>query len=426
MRMFGSHPPYENSDVRWHRKGNRQLIRVCMITARFYPEYGGGARQALQLCLEIRNRGISPFVVTRDYRNSFSMFDTMEDRIFGVRVFRLPSVFEKGIFSKLWFVVRLLAFLACHHTRYEVIHVHGIRHYTYPVLLLAKGMGKKVIVKMTCFGVDDPLTLKSKRFGRQRLKLLSLADRVIGVSSELCNSYRQSSLCPDKLIYIPNGVDTEKFKGLGTDRRLRLRDKLGVSAESLVVVFIGSITKRKGADLLIQSWEKMIERFPISTLVMIGPRDENEGTIKERYLTDNLLEYLRNKGLKETVIFTGYLTDVREYLQISDIFVLPTNREGLPTALLEAMACGVAPLATRLDSLSELIRDKVNGLLFEPGKARQLSECLILLAGNTQLRRSYGRASRKVVLERYCLDVVADDYAGLYRVLLSRRVDAQE
>jgi len=393
-------------------------IGVCMVTGRFYPEYGGGARQALRICQKTRERGIVPFVVTRDYHHRFSMFDIRKDLVFGIQVFRLPSVFRKGRWSKLWFVVRALIFLVDHRARYHIVHIHGIRHYTFPIILLAKAMKKNVIVKMTCFGIDDPLTLKKKRLGATRLKIMSLADRVIGVSSELCASYKQSPLSSKKLVYIPNGIDMEEFHPVGKNERLRLKKKLGITPEYLVFLFIGGVIRRKGVDLLVKSWGKVIKNFPFSKLIIIGPKDEKDAIINEKYLTENLWQYLKDRQLDNTVIFTGYLTDVKEYIQICDIFILPSSKEALPTVLIEAMACGTSIVATRLGCVLDLIEDGKSGLLFELRNQAQLTECLMRLAGEPDLRKAFSKECRRTV-NRFSFNRIADSYISIYEGLLT-------
>jgi len=390
-----------------------------MVTARFYPEYGGGAMQTLNLCRKLPKDEISSFVVTRDYSSPPSLFKTKEESVFDIKVHRLSTAFKRQSLSKLYFILRLLVFLLFHRRSCHIVHIHGIRHYAFPVIIACKILGKKTLAKMTAFGVDDFQKLKQKRFGRQRLRILSLIERVIATSGELSNSFRVSAMPSHKLVEIPNGVDTDTFKPLELAEKSKLRDKLGIARESIVVTFVGGVIKRKGVDLLINAWKKVVQAVPNAVLLIIGPKSKDESKGIHGYVTDNIIESIKKQKLDETVEFTGYVPNVSEYLQVSDIFVLPSSREGLPNALIEAMACGVAPVATRLDCISDLIEHGKNGFLFELGDRLQLSQRLISLAKNPDLRDVFGKESRRIILQKFSFDRIAVSYVSLYRELLT-------
>jgi glycosyltransferase involved in cell wall biosynthesis len=125
-------------------------------------------------------------------------------------------------------------------------------------------------------------------------------------------------------------------------------------------------------------------------------------------------------GIVDSVEFLGWRTDIVDRLQQAWGFVLPSRWEGMPNALLEAMACGLPCIATRVSGSEDIIRDGVDGLLVEPEQPAELAEALRCVIQDTELAQRLGREGRAKVVRTYQLRHVVEQCVALYRCLLAR------
>lgn len=354
-----------------------------MVTPKFFPEYHGSAMAALNLSLKLKEMGLRVFVVTRNYSPSIL---PKCDSVMGIRVYRLPVISPEWRLSKHIFQIGLWAFFLVKKD-FDIIHVHGAVYQAYAALIVSKVLAKRCIVTMTLAGTNDPLTmLRKKRHGKTYVRLLSTADRVISKSGELSSLYVKASLPSNKLVYIPNGVNVRNFCPPSTNHKYRLRQRLGLGDKEIVFVFAGRIDERKGIDILVASWINVVRELPGARLLIVGPEPRKRSLA----LLGKLNDQIRGGGCKETVHFVGRVFNVKEYLQASDIFVLPTRAEGCPSALLEAMACELPPVVGKLDCTAEIVEHGRNGFLC-PQEVPDLTHYLLELGNNTLLREALGR-----------------------------------
>ena len=133
---------------------------------------------------------------------------------------------------------------------------------------------------------------------------------------------------------------------------------------------------------------------------------------------DKLQNLARDAGVNDSISFCGAVEDIIPYLQKSALFVLPSLSEGLSNVLLEAMACGLPIVATRVGGNIDLIRDGENGILVETENSNQLSEAMKKLLQDKALAKKLGSEARKTVEQRFSLISIADRYLSLYQKLI--------
>ncbi|MCM8795291.1 MAG: glycosyltransferase, partial [Candidatus Omnitrophica bacterium] len=206
---------------------------------------------------------------------------------------------------------------------------------------------------------------------------------------------------------IPNGVDTDIFRPVSKEERQRFYADLNLPRYSYII-FCGRLEEKKGIIFLIKAWQNLKDELEDFRLLICG------GGSQERYLK----ELTKKLGLSDSVIFTGEIRNVEVYLKISQIFVLPSLHEGLPNALLEAMSCGLAVVASRVNGVKEIVVDGFNGLLVEPKDIKGLIEKISILAKDKDLRLYLGQNARKTILKSYSIDIVAERHICLYEKLL--------
>jgi len=232
--------------------------------------------------------------------------------------------------------------------------------------------------------------------------------------------------------YIPNGVNLARFHPANTEAlrqaRAAKRASLGIPEGHTVVATVGAVMPRKGPDLAIEAWRRVLAAHPNTHLLLIGPRsDQYDPKLKDfASRIDNLVS---TSGAPGQVHFTGLVDDVENWLRAADLFVLPTKREGTPNSVLEAMATGLPVVVTRYIGLSEAIgrpgehyqlversaaalASSISGLLADPAQQEQWSA-----AGLDYIRANM---DQKLSLDRY-----VELYGELGERALRRRNDGR-
>ncbi len=370
------------------------------------PDYSGAGAQAVQLAKALRRRGVTVSILASRHRADQPAHGSVE----GVPVRRLPVV-RVGRLRPLSFSLAAAWHVLRYSGRYDIIHLHGAYWRLLPVLISARLLKRKSVVKMTQFGTDDPQTIGRRSGGGILLRTLGLADAVISTSRQLTESYCQSTLPADRLVVIPNGVDVERYCPATPDIRNRLRIRLDLPLDAPIVIFVGQVGHRKGADLLLRAWAEVTQRLESVRLVLVGPIGEDLPLPQDAVPVEHWLSQARQ------VIILGQRGDVQDCLRASDVFALPSRMEGLPNALIEAMATGLACVASDIGGNVDLITNEVDGLLVAAGSVEQLVGALMRLLQSDGQRQQYGENARKTVQDRFALSDTADRYLELYRRL---------
>jgi glycosyltransferase involved in cell wall biosynthesis len=181
-----------------------------------------------------------------------------------------------------------------------------------------------------------------------------------------------------------------------------------------VVSFVGAIVYRKGVDILVEAWKRVQQECRESRLLLIGPSEFGEDDTNSTELTsfvDRIRAIIRNESLDVRMV--GRTDQVPAFLQASDIFVLPSRKEGFGNVILEAMSCGVVPVVADMDGVSrETVVPGKTGYVFETRD--QLVEILVRLIRNKDERGAFGGRAREDVLRRFTLEKIAEQYRAVY------------
>lgn len=212
------------------------------------------------------------------------------------------------------------------------------------------------------------------------------------------------NLTGDFFDIIPNGVDTDHFQP--ALERDCIRQALRISADSFVYLSVGNLKLIKGHDHLVRAFAKMLSSQSNSNaeLILIG-EDQLEGQI------DTLADKL---GIARQVRLIGRVDDVLPWLQAADAFVLPSLAEGHCNALLEAMACELPAIATRVGGNIDTIQDRQNGLLVDSANVTELSAAMLALHAGDTLRQRLGQNARDHIVRKFSQTDMIDRYADGY------------
>ena len=191
-----------------------------------------------------------------------------------------------------------------------------------------------------------------------------------------------------------NGVDTEFFKNTKTlDQKELIRDKFKIDKKDFVITFVGRIVKDKGINELIEAFINLSKKYNNLKLLLVGDYEEHLNPIKNenKILIDSL----------DSIITVGFQNDIRDFLSITDLFVLPSYREGLPNSLIEAGSFGIPLLATNINGCNEIIDDGITGILVEKKSAKKLEEAIDKLLEDKELYNSIKLKVRDRIIEKY-------------------------
>ena len=237
-------------------------------------------------------------------------------------------------------------------------------------------------------------------------------DRYIAVSEATARYLlEQKGLPAQKIVVIRNGSDCQRFNP-ARSAPSGLKRSLGFGPGDPVLVVVGRLEPQKGHRVLLQALPAVRREFPTVRLVCVG----------EGILRGDLQQQVRALAQEDSVRFTGYQSNVADWLALADMTVLPSFYEGLPLVAIESLAAGRPVVATAVDGTPEIVLDGKTGILVPPGDQARLAEAICRLLRQPELRLRLGRAGRRWVLERFSQEQQIQGTHQLYLSLFEQRV----
>ncbi len=304
-----------------------------------------------------------------------------------------------------WETYKLLGLLKLmRRERIDILHTHLFGSNTWG-RILGRLAGVPVII------AHEHWSSKSQREVWVDRLLYRLSDRILVPSEASKRIVMEMERIPaHRLSVLYNGVDISHFNP-GSASGCEVRRELGIRCEELVIGTVGRLSPEKGGvDVLIRAVERLHRDHPRARLVVVG-----DGPLKPD------LEKVGD-DLGSNVIFTGTRTDVSRLLSAMDIFVLPSLKEAMPIALLEAMAMRLPVVATRVGGVPEIVEDGENGLLVPPGDEPALHAALQHLADDPALMSTVAHAGQAHVQANFTLDSMVARVEQLYDTLAKSKV----
>jgi sugar transferase (PEP-CTERM/EpsH1 system associated) len=208
---------------------------------------------------------------------------------------------------------------------------------------------------------------------------------------------------PSKLTVVTNGVDTDTFSP--AENASQLYSELGLQPDHVVIGSIARFSLDKDQETLIRAFKLVYNNNPKVRLVLVG---DGETRSKLELLTADL-------GLADSIVFTGFRSDIVELLRLFSVYVLSSHTEGLSISLLEAMSTRRPVVATEVGGNPEIVNDGINGLLVRENDVDHLAESLIKTLSDNIFSERLSKAARETVVELFSLKTMADHYQRLYQ-----------
>lgn len=420
--------------------------RIWAVFGRYYPDFSGAAHQGTRNLQALAGLGYEPRILASANLSARSLSGQTVNRS-GIPVTYVPVIYQRdwtifsripmgykffkfanGLLLKLSMAARVARIIRSEGNPGDVLQLYSSDEFSYLVIRAAKARGMPAVIRMTLLGSDNPGSLQGglrASFGLLRLRAFREADAVISLSSALTRSCLENGLPSHKVHQIPNGVDSEQFSPAAAEQRRQLAGRLGLNPEKRFIGFVGTALHRKGIDLLIRAFILVAGRFDGVDLLVIGPSDlEDRARHSEdrRGLVAQLKLELQSAHLDDRVCWTGRVENVHEYLQCMEIFCLPSRREGMSNAILEAMSVGLPIVASCLEGTNtDLIRPDVNGVLVAEENPPAYAAALISLLEDRRKALSLGQSARERVVADFSLSSVVRRYASVYNGVTGNR-----
>jgi glycosyltransferase involved in cell wall biosynthesis/protein-tyrosine-phosphatase len=307
-------------------------------------------------------------------------------------------------------LTRLTRFLRAN--EFEVVHTHRYKDNVLGAVA-AKLAGVPHVIR-TVHGLNEPTRgwARAKAWAYDALDRATLwcfADRIIAVSKRMAETLKESVRRPTAVIHIHNGVDLRKVKA--TRARDEVRRGLGIGSRALLIGTVGRLSPVKGHAYFLRA----------ARLVLAQERDARFLVVGDGPLRDELVASAARLGVDRACLFLGPRTDVYDLVVAMDVFVLPSLDEGIPMALLEAMALGTPVVATAVGGIPEIVTHRTTGLLVKPRHERGLADACLELARDRDWAQTLTARARRVVEEEFSYERNGHALMEVYRHVIGAR-----
>lgn len=368
----------------------------------------GAERVVITLANEQKKQGLDVYIgVFKNFRNPhLEIVQNAQRYNLSTNIFDCKGKFDVRTISN------IRSFLK--ENKINIINSHGYKSNFYALLSILKMDIKKIT---TCHNwLGDSLKIGFYKWLDKTL--LNKFDKVVVVSDVLKEEVLKSGISEEKLKVIYNGTDINKFKlpnsnyqkqALNSEEQMvnskdKIRRKFGIKEDEKVVGTVGRLTEEKGHRYLVKAAEKVITEFPNIKFLIVG-----DGPLK-----DSLQSMAYSLQLENKVIFTGIRDDIPDILKIMDIFVMPSLKEGMPMALLEAMAAKKPVIAAKVGAIPKIIEDGYTGLLVDSGDERKLSNLIIELLRNEEKASFLAQNGCQKIKSKFSSKKMAEKYIKVY------------
>jgi len=313
---------------------------------------------------------------------------------------------------KIYAVTKILSYCHALFKCRRVIDVIYVRTLSPPeciALLFGKNfLKKKAVILIPGTWLFEPSTIKNKIFKWIYSKALYSSDRIIAYTEFMLPSLKRHfpRIRGKRIAYVHNAVNTRRFRPGEPDKKVL--SKYLSSLDQRILLYVGEISARKGVLDLVRAFSIIKTKEPKANLVIAGREDKKYG----RELK-NLLKQLK---LTKSVNLLGPVPnrDVAELMKASEVFLYASLwGEGIPRAILEAMACGKPVIATRVSGIPEVVRDGETGFLVNVGDYHGLAEMALKVLKDDELRARLGRNARRLIEEEFSYDVIIPKLAKI-------------
>jgi len=371
--------------------GNREVVKMNILYITNHLNIGGITSYVLSLASGLKKRGHNVYLA--------SSGGQLLPRFIEEGIVYIPiPIKTKQEFSPKVIISRVKLSAAI--KRYDIDIVHSNSRTTQVLgCLLSRAAGIPHI--STCHGFFK------KRFFRRVFPCWG--KKVVAISVQVKEHLiLDFGVAQEDIFVIHNGIDADKFRPRDEKSRMEFKKRLGLSAGPVIGI-VARLSDVKGHVYLIEAMREVLDANKEAQLVIVG-----EGRMKEK-----LVKLAGELKIVNSVFFIPEVEDTRDVLSAMDLFVMPSLKEGLGLALMEAMAAGLAVVASDIGGIKTLIKDGESGLLVEPADVRGLSVAITELLLNPAKAESLGRKARVFISENFSEEKMVSETEKAYSECLN-------
>lgn len=363
--------------------------------------WGGAERLMIPILANIDRRLFSVRVVVFQIRNGNPIADDL--RALGIPVDLIPVPYMRDLTA----IPRIAAYLK--DVKADLIHAQ---------LELGDILGGLTALHMRLPSVSTLHTMPSQDMGfksrmHQEVEYFCLRhffNMVISVSDEARQFHKDVGKLPDrKTCTIYNGIDLSHFPVSPRANREAVLREFNIPSAATVLITVAVLRELKGIQYMIRALPEILSANPNLYYLIVGSGDFQSALVEE----------VSRAGVSERVIFAGARKDVPALMSASDVFVLPTLTEALPTVLAEAMAAYLPILACRVGGVPEMVEDGVNGRMVAPADPQQLANVCNDMLLHPATLSEMGQTGRQIVEEKFNIRVQVEKLQNLYKYLIT-------
>lgn len=331
-------------------------MKIAILVNLFPPKWLAGTEIATyNLAEHLAKRGHEIHVIT-SHDEGLPIF-TKEN---GFYVHRLawPKI---RIFGAIVFWLNI--FFTVRKIKSEIIHVQSIGSGV-PAYIIKKILKKPYIV----WGRGSDVYLPGRFIRVTRNLVLQNADAILVLTEDMRK--KMTEFTSRKIYIVPNGIDLVEFKGVAI--------KSDNDTAGKIILFVGSLYPIKGVKYLLMAMKNIHEEMPDACLIIVGDGGEREQleALSIQMRIQNYIQFVGRVPHKKVLTF----------MHQADVFVLPSLSEGLPNVIIEAMACGLPIVASRVGGIPDIIEDGVNGFLVNPESSDEIANRILMLLQNSEIK----------------------------------------
>ena len=385
-------------------------MKILQIIPILSPKYGGPISVLYQLIKELVKKNHSITILTSDLDYDERLAKQFEES--GATIIPIHTPVNIGLFIytpsvKKWVVENLKL--------YDIIHMHTFRSY------------QNSIVSEYAEQIKIPYIIQAHGsvlpfFEKQKLKkmydyvwgnrMLHFVSKVIALTETEAEQYIKMGVPKNKIEIIPNGLDLSQFLHLPHKGEFKL--KYHIPEKDKMILFLGRIHRIKGIELLISAYYKILEEYPDTLLVIVGPDDDYLSILEDQ---------ITQLPHQKKPLFTGALyghEKMAAYVD-ADVFVLPSWYEAFPMTLLEAMLCETPVIITKNIKNFDWIHNNTGFVINRD--LDDLVQHILLLFNDEKLRYSFGKAGKTLVTKEFNSSTIITSLENLYTRLIKESLE---
>jgi len=325
--------------------------------------------------------------------------------------------------NRAFWALKVLIDIIMLRSEYDVLHVHVSIWGGLLAAPVANYLKRPCLYEISLIGSDNPSALRKESLGKLKVRCYKSYDFVLTTSKAARDDCYQFGFSNKDVELITNPVDTDMFAPIQNPQdRALIRDKFNIPATATTILFVGSIKKRKGVDILIEAFIGLSMKHDDLHLVLVGPASHKASPGVDSRFVQSIRQRINQEKISNQVDFVGRVDDDRtlaDYYRAADIMAFPSRSEGMPNALLEGMSSGLPVVATALPGVTDtIIQDGRNGYLVPIDHAQALLNKLSLLISEHKKREKLGMKARQYVIEQHGFENWQTRMENLYASIL--------